>query len=507
MIQDRKYKMKRLKIFISSVQSEFAEERQMLFQYLTTDALLGKFCEPFIFEQLPATNIKPDEAYLKQVEQCDVYIGIFGKDYGYEDSDGISPTEREFNHAEINFKTRLIFITNHNDNQRHPKEIKLIQKAEKRIVRKKFNSSLELKTAIYAALIGVLEEKEFIRYTPFDATACKDATINHINPERVQWFVEMAKAKRGFPHTLEGNVEKILTHLNLFKNNRLTNAAILLFGKNPQQFFITSEVRCAMFYGNEIVKPIPAYQVYKGDVFQLIDQTIDFIISRINFFVSDRSKSVNVTTTYELPYTAVAEAVVNAVAHRDYTGNGSIQVMLFRNRLEIWNPGQLPYILPVAKLKEPHPSYPTNPLIAESLYLTGYIERMGTGIPDMIKACLAMGLTEPQFVQEEDFRIIISRASVKDKPEDEQATPQATLQPTPQVKQLILIIEDEMTREELQQVLQLRDRENFRKLYISEALNLGYLEMTIPQVPNSPNQKYRLTEKGENIKEKWKAKR
>lgn len=82
-----------------------------------------------------------------------------------------------------------------------------------------------------------------------------------------------------------------------------------------------------------------------------------------------------------------------------------------------------------------------------------------------------------------------------DKYENKHASPQVT----PQVKQLILIIEDEMTREELQQILRLRDRENFRKLYIVEALEKEYIEMTIPELPNSPNQKYRLTRKGEKL--------
>ena len=75
----------------------------------------------------------------------------------------------------------------------------------------------------------------------------------------------------------------------------------------------------------------------------------------------------------------VAEAIVNAVAHRDYASNGSVQVMLFADRLEVWNPGGLPPSLTLAKLRLPHGSVPANPLLAEPLYLTQYIERMGTG--------------------------------------------------------------------------------------------------------------------------------
>jgi hypothetical protein len=79
--------MKRIKIFISSVQSEFTEERQMLFEYLTTDSLLGMFFEPFVFENIPALNATPETVFLQEVENCDIYMGLFGKNYGCEDID------------------------------------------------------------------------------------------------------------------------------------------------------------------------------------------------------------------------------------------------------------------------------------------------------------------------------------------------------------------------------------------------------------------------------------
>ena len=91
----------------------------------------------------------------------------------------------------------------------------------------------------------------------------------------------------------------------------------------------------------------------------------------------------------------MTEAIVNAVAHRDYTDNGSVQVMLFANRLEVWNPGRLPPPLTLEKLRVAHTSVPGNPLLAESMYLAEYIERMGTGTLDMIRRCVKAGLPEP----------------------------------------------------------------------------------------------------------------
>lgn len=332
--------MNKIKVFISSVQSEFSDERKILYEFLTTDALLGRFFEPFIFEVLPAKDQKADLAYLEKVKQSDIYLGIFGKEYGSEDNNGISPTEKEFNLVRKENKTRLIFISNHKNNQPHPKELSLICKAENEVIRKMFSSASELRTFVYASLINYLEEKEYLRTGPFDASICKNASLNDLNKERISEFVALAREKRKFPLPATSKPEKVLTHLDVMEDGKLTNAAVLLFGKNPQHFFISSEVKCVQFYGNEVSKPMPSYQIYKGDVFQLVDQAVDFVLSRIDARVGTRDKTNIVPFDYEIPRAVVSEAIVNAVAHRDYNSNGSVQVMLLKDRFEILNPGQ-----------------------------------------------------------------------------------------------------------------------------------------------------------------------
>ncbi|RTY83448.1 hypothetical protein EKL97_03975 [Flavobacterium sp. LS1P28] len=90
--------------------------------------------------------------------------------------------------------------------------------------------------------------------------------------------------------------------------------------------------------------------------------------------------------------------------------------MLFKDRLEIWNPGSLPYGLTTAKLRKPHSSIPANPLLAEPMYLAGFIERMGTGTGDIIRLCEEAGLKKaPEFLQEEIFKTILWRKNTEDK--------------------------------------------------------------------------------------------
>ena len=163
------------------------------------------------------------------------------------------------------------------------------------------------------------------------------------------------------------------------------------FGMAPQRFLISSEVKCAHFHGTQVAKPIPSYQVYKGTAFELIEQAVGFVLSKIDLTVGTRAESIQAPVTYEIPKAVVSEAIVNAVAHRDYTGSSSVQVMLFADRLEVLNSGRLPPSLTIEKLRIAHKSLPGNPLIAESLYLLRYIEKMGTGTVDMIRRCAAAG--------------------------------------------------------------------------------------------------------------------
>ena len=412
--------MRRIKIFISSVQSEFSEERMMLCHYIRTDVLLGKFFEPFIFEEVPANTFPVTHVYLKEVEQCDIYLGLYGNLYGYEDEEGISPTEREYDLATLLHKSRLIFIKSIDEDNRHPKENALIKKVERDIVRKTFVDIEGLRTSVYASLIRYLEEKEYIRWKPFDASCDNGATLDDLDEDKMKRFIQMARSKRNFPLSVETPPVTLLTHLDLIDEKmRIANAALLLFGKKPQKFFIASEVKCVQFYGDVVEKPIPAYQIYRGDVFELVDQATSFVMSRIDNWVGTRSEGENaaVPTHPELPMDAVKEAMVNAICHRDYTSNASVQVMLFRNRLEVWNPGVLPYGLTVQKLQGPHKSLPANPLLADPMYWNGYIEKVGTGTEDIINKCREYGLKTPEFHQEEDFRVVIWRAG------EEQNTP------------------------------------------------------------------------------------
>ena len=509
--------MKRIRIFISSVQSEFATERAMLGEYIRRDALLGKFFETFLFEDVPANEASPQQVYLGEVEISDIYLGLYGNKYGYEDADGVSPTEREYDRAAELHKTRLIFIKSLDEENRHPKESALIKKVERDIVRRTFVDLEGLRTSVYASLVRYLEEKEYIRWQPFDAAFDTNATLEDLNEDKMHEIIVTARAKRNFPLPENSSPEKLLTHLSLMdEKGRISNSAVLLFGKRPQKFFITSEVKCVQFYGNVVEKPLPAYQICRGTLFDMIDQATAFVMDRVDLAVGTRAegKTASVPTDYELPPDAVKEAIVNAVAHRDYTSNGSVQVMLFRNRLEVWNPGQLPYGLTVSKLMEPHKSLPANPLIADPLFWTGYVDKVGTGTEDIINLCKDKGLKAPEYYQEEDFRVVIWRRN----PEKELSRDHVVTKLSPSSHQVVtklsssipMIFEllrkmvDPMSAKEMREFCGQKDHTYFKKNVINPLIAEGMVAMTHPETPNSPAQKYYLTETGKEMMNKTK---
>ncbi len=496
--------MGKIKVFISSVQSEFASERKALAEFMRADPLLGKFFEPFLFEELPAVDLSAPSVYLKEVASCNIYLGLIGIKYGYRDSEGVSPTEREYNEATQLHKTRFIFLTNHEVAEREQEVNVFIRKIEKEVVRSRFIGLSSLLQNVYHSLIRYLEENGFIQLGPFDAQINSSASLKDIDKEKVVSFVRLAKSRRGFPLDENSPTLKILHHLNLSQGEKLTNAALLLFGKNPQRFFPTATAKCAVFHGLSKTKPIPSYKIIGGDIFEQINQAVEFVMSQLDFKVGTRSQSNIAPGSYEIPREVVSEGIVNAIAHRNYANHASVEIILYKDRLEISNPGSLPLGWTTERLKQLHNSVPHNPFIAHPMYLAGYIEQLGTGTEDMVKKMKEHGLPEPEFIQEEDFRTIIYRYTPQDTMQDtEQVTEQPTEQVTEQVYRLILKMEGEMGRDELMDELNLRHRPTFISNYISPALKGGWIEMTEVE-PNHPRQKYRLTKKGLKIKSQWK---
>jgi len=214
-----------------------------------------------------------------------------------------------------------------------------------------------------------------------------------IDKETVDKFAEMAKSRLSISKADSAN--KILENLELIKNGKLTNAAVLLFTKEPQRYFLNSLVRVGRF--KTPTEIIDAVEI-RGNLFEQVEGIIKAIKKNINvkFEINDIERK----EVWEYPITAIREACINALIHRDYLDSADVQIKIYDDHIWFWNPGKLPEGLTVEMLKKEHPSKLRNKLLAMVFYYAGLIERWGTGTVRMAEICRSWGFPEPEFKEE-----------------------------------------------------------------------------------------------------------
>lgn len=283
----------------------------------------------------------------------------------------------------------------------------------------------------------------------------------------------------------------------------MTHTGAWLLAKDIRKFTTSADVACALFLGTDKVHILDR-RGFDRDIYSMIDDVMTYILSKIN--VAYVIKHVRREERPELPEEALREAVVNALAHRDYRSTANVQIYIFRDRVEIVSPGGLPAGMTEADLGVK--SIPRNPLLFGMLYRMDAVEHIGSGIRRIHDYCREYGVPEPRIqVSEHWFTIIFPRPE----PEENGVTPftphdtlHDTPHETPHVRRLVAEVHGEMSREELMAALNLKDRMHFTNSYLRPALDAGVLVLTIPDRPRSRNQKYRLTALGRMLQNRLK---
>lgn len=244
----------------------------------------------------------------------------------------------------------------------------------------------------------------------WDQQVCEGATLKDIDESRVKEFLKMAQTRRGLDINPEMSVKEALTKLKVIKNSQITNTCVLMFAKEQEKFFIQDEVKCARFKGITTERFINMKE-FSGPVDKQVDEVEEFVLKNISMAAWIEPGKIQRQEKWEYPMDAVREAITNAVVHRDYQSPSKIQVRIFDDRLEVWNPGALPEGWTVEKLKQEHESKPFNPLLARMFFLIKFIEEWGRGTTDMIRECLEHGLPEPEFKDTGTSMVVIFRKS------------------------------------------------------------------------------------------------
>jgi ATP-dependent DNA helicase RecG len=206
-------------------------------------------------------------------------------------------------------------------------------------------------------------------------------SISKVDESAVSDYIKRANTAGRIDFAFD-NADNILKKLNLMKNGRLLKAAEVLFCNEN-----TIEVQAAVFAGTDRVTFLDIKQ-FRGTIFSLLEKSEEYISKRINWRAEiGRLKREEIP---EIPVRAIREALVNSFCHRDYYAPESNKIAIFKDRVEIWNPGTFPEgLTPEDFITGDEQSVLRNPLIAEILYKSKEIERWGSGLKRIYEECMA----------------------------------------------------------------------------------------------------------------------
>ncbi|ODS41819.1 MAG: transcriptional regulator [Candidatus Altiarchaeales archaeon IMC4] len=257
-----------------------------------------------------------------------------------------------------------------------------------------------------------------------------DRKLEDVNEGAVKEFMEKANRAKRINFKFSG-VEPTLRKLNLIKDGKLLNAAEVLFcDDNP------FEVQAAVFAGTDKLTFLDIRQ-FNGNLFSLLEQSKTYLKERINWRAElgfEGRKEIP-----EIPIRAITEALVNSLCHRDYANPNTNKIAVFKDRVEIYNPGQFPEgYEPDDFIKgEEDESILRNPLIANALYLSDDIEKWASGLKRISDACEEEGVRFEFKKRKSGFVIVFYRSEQKT---SGKTTPQTTPQTTPKTDELLLML-------------------------------------------------------------------
>lgn len=219
-------------------------------------------------------------------------------------------------------------------------------------------------------------------------------TMADVEDSVVNKFKELA-AKKGRiePSLLEESKEVLLEKLHLTSGGYLTNAAMMLFSKDPEKWQLGAYVKVGYF---ETDADLMYQDEVRGSLIEIVDKIIELI-----YFKYMRAKIIYVgmqrRERYFVPEAALRETLLNALCHSQYNYGVPIQISVYADKMYIANCGRLPDNWTAENLMGKHASRPYNPNIANVFYLTGFIESWGRGIEKICEACKADELPMPEF--------------------------------------------------------------------------------------------------------------
>ena len=300
-------------------------------------------------------------------------------------------------------------------------------------------------------------------------------------------------------------LEPLLQNLGLGDGRELTLAGLLLFGRRPQRWRPAFQIKAVAFPGTSLAdnRYLDSEDI-GGTLPEQFKNSFAFI--RRNLHHVQRGRGFNTLGELEIPEAALEELLVNALIHRDYFTSASIRILVFADRVEIISPGHLPDSLSIDTIRQGKTNR-RNPTLTEHAAQILPYRGLGSGIPRALREWPRLELVDD--VAGNQFSAVAWRPDAEwetatpevTPPVTGEATGEVTGEATGEVVRLLNVLQGEMKRAELQSALGLKHEDHFRDAYLKPAISLGLIELTLPDKPRSPLQKYRLTAQGHALRD------
>lgn len=317
-------------------------------------------------------------------------------------------------------------------------------------------------------------------------------TIEQVDSKSVERYIERGHAAKRIEFEFTDK-SSALNKLLLTDGDRLLNAGMVLFCES-----MYAELQMAIFAGTERLTFLDI-QRQRGSVFDLVTLAEKYIMSNIHWRVKFDG-SLQRKEIPEIPADAIREALINSFCHKDYGACQSNEVAIYKDRVEIYNPGSFPdgYKPEDFIIGDERPIR-RNPLITSILYYSKDVESFGTGLKRIADACKDAECRFEFKILKSGFVVVFYRSEDSEHSVSDTTTVNTTDTTTvDSVKaKIIEFCKRPQSREELMIMCGLKNKNHFIKTYLKPLLHSGQLRMTIPDKPNSRYQRYIVAEKTE----------
>lgn len=349
-----------------------------------------------------------------------------------------------------------------------------------------------------------MTEYEIYSYEAFrrkyqdDIRTVEQAGWNTLDQDSLERYLD--KLKAGRPHLSKLKTAEICELVGLTREGVPTLAAVLLFSLFPQGYFPQLCITAVSVPGTEVGTLGPEGERFldnrriEGTLTEMLEGALGFVRKNIRIKTIIDPETGKRADREDYPLTAVREAILNALIHRDYslyTEGMPIQLLLFEDRFEVRSPGGLYGRLRIDQLGKTQPDT-RNPVLVVAMEILGETENRYSGIPTIRRELAQAGMDEPEFRNEGGTFVVCFRKGAK------APRPQAQVSTAEQgsgtaEEKLLRFCEVPRTRQEIAAFLGIQSVPYAIKTHVMPLVAQGRIALSLPEKPKSPKQKYTTT--------------